>query len=237
MPLFSIILVEPQIEGNIGAVARAMKNFGLDELILYKSVELNDEAYKRAKHAGDILRNARRTDNFEDALKGFDYIVGTSGIDSKNEKEFLRLSITPRAFAEKIEEYDGKVAILFGREDYGLYIEELQRCDLLVTIPTNDKYPILNLSHAVAVVLYELYIHDFEKILPRESSEMEKDLLYDTFDAVLDATNYPEYKKEKTRIMFRKLIGKATPSKWEYHTLMGVLARAVKTIEMEREKK
>jgi len=124
---------------------------------------------------------------------------------------------------------DGTLAILFGREDFGLLENELERCDILVSIPAADRYPVLNISHAVAIVLYEMF-EGGEAHGPREASGAEKEHLHAAFRELLAATNYRAHLRGRTQIMFRRLIGRAVPSKWEFHTLMGVLTRATKTI-------
>lgn len=124
----------------------------------------------------------------------------------------------------------GRVALVFGREDFGLSDEELQICDLLVTIPASRSYPILNISHAVAVVLSELFAAGVSTGGPREASGLEKETLHTAFADLLEATDYPLHKRGRTKVMFRRLLGRAVPSKWEFHALMGVLQRATKRI-------
>lgn len=226
-----MILVAPKNEGNVGAVARSMANFGFKDLIMVSPCEISDEAFKRAKHAGDILRNATIVDSLEEAIQRVDLIVGTSGIVTSGEKHFARIPITPKQLAERMRDYDEEVAVLFGPEDTGLAQEDLMRCDLLVHIPSNEQYPVLNLSHAVTIVLYELYGLKFRLGGPREASEMEKEKLFQFFDDLLDSVDYPEFRREKTKVMFRRLMGRAVPTKWEFHTIMGVLGDAAKKIK------
>ncbi|MFP4545734.1 MAG: RNA methyltransferase, partial [Methanomassiliicoccales archaeon] len=156
MPRIRVVLVGPKIEGNVGAVARVMGNFGFQELYLVDPCPMGDEARRRAKHAGEVLENAAVVDSLEEAVTGASLVVGTTGIASPGEKHFIRIPITPRSLAERLEDHPGSVVLLFGREDLGLSQEELGRCDLLVHIPAGREYPVLNLSHAVAIVLYEL---------------------------------------------------------------------------------
>jgi tRNA/rRNA methyltransferase len=230
MAEFSVVLVEPKYEGNIGAVARAMKNFGVRRLVLVNPPPIGDEARKRAMHGLDVLEAAVSFETLDEAIKGEDIVIGTSGIDTKNEKKFLRMAVTPRDFAEKVSEMEGKVAMLFGREDYGLLNPELMKCDMLVTIPTDPEYPILNLAQAAVIVLYELYQKPAGSI-GREASAMEKDKLHEAFADLLSATNYPPHKVERTKVMFRRMVGRAVPTKWEFHATMGVLTRATKRIK------
>ncbi len=136
--------------------------------------------------------------------------------------------MTPKEFAEKIKDVDGKIALLFGREDFGLDKEIIKRCDFLVTIPANPAYSILNISHAAAILFYELHSSGVVKWEARKAGDLEKDKLYEYFSMLLDAIDYPPHKKEKTKVMFRRLIGRAVPTTWEFHTLMGVIDGAVK---------
>ncbi len=231
MPAIRVVLVEPKNEGNVGAVARAMKNFGARELVLVNPCPLGDEARKRAMHGIDVLEAAKTVGDLDSALEGADLSVGTSGIDTASEKRFSRISIPPEDLANRIAAVDGTVAVVFGREDFGLLDEELRRCDLLVTIPAAQAYPILNLSHAAVIVLYELFTAGAKPRVRRRASGLEKETLHRAFADLMTATDYPDHKRERTQIMFRRLMGRAVPSKWEFHALMGVLQRATKRIQ------
>ena len=228
MPAYRVVLVSPMHEGNVGAVARAMGNFGFSELFMVDPCELSDEAYKRAKHAGHILDGATVVHAFEDALTDCSLVAGTSGIITEGEKHFVRIPETPGAFAEKAKDHEGRIALVFGPEDLGLTQEQLERCDLLVHIPSSDDYPTLNLSHAVSIVLYEIFQYGHPTSLPRPASMEEKELLFDFFHQLLDAVDYPEFRREKTEVMFRRMMGRAVPTKWEFYTIMGVFSDAVK---------
>ena len=223
---FVIVLVEPKYEGNVGAVARAMKNFGLTNLRIVGS-NIGEEAYKRAMHAKDVLENAGMVNTFEEGIKGLDYVAGTSGIVNLNEKKHIRNPLTLKEFAEKIYEIDGKIGLVFGREDFGLLNHELEKCDIVVTIPCDETYPVMNLSHAAALFFYEI---GTKKLIekPMESSGFEKEKLHEHFSKLLDKIDYPGYKKLGTKILFRRIIGRAGLSKWEFHRLMGVFSRAIK---------
>lgn len=233
MVVYSVILVEPKTPGNIGAIARLMRNFSIKDLFLIDPPSLDDEAYTRAMHAKDVLDNARVYDELEDCLDNFDLIVGTSGIHTEKEKKFLRKAETPENLAESTKEFEGKVGLMFGREDQGLSNEELMKCDRLVRIPTSDDYPIMNLSHAVCVVLYEIFkeIEDFDLVTKDKMSDQDdRDRLIEYFTDIIDTIDYPDHKKEKTEIMFRKIVGRAMLTKWEYHRLMGVFSQIKKKL-------
>jgi len=228
VPKFRVVLVEPLNDGNVGAIARAMKNFGLDDLMLVRPCAVGEEATKRAMHGIDVLEKSRTVFSEEDAFEDVDFVAATSGIDTVSEKKFPRISMTPRAFAEKVKEVDGRIALVFGREDFGLDNELIKKSDFLITIPANPKYSILNISHAASIVFYELFVKGFVKFEPRSTGEIEKEKLYEFFDMLLDVIDYPDYKKEKTKVMFRRLMARSVPSVWEFHTLMGVLDGAIK---------
>src|SRR2546430_10329858 len=157
MPEARMVLVGPKNEANVGAVARAMKIFGVSQLVLVDPCPIGDEAYKRAMHGADVLANAKTVESIDEAVHGADLIAGTTGIATQSERRFLRIASTPREFAARMAIMDGTLALLFGREDFGLLSEELARCDALVSIPAAEEYPILNISHAAAIVLYELF--------------------------------------------------------------------------------
>lgn len=227
MPEFRIVLVEPKIEGNVGAVARAMENFSFDRLVLVNPCPLTEESVRRSKKGKGVLARATTYDSLETALKDVDLVVGSSAVDTKSERKFARISMTPREFSDKAKEVEGKIAILFGREDYGLFNEELKKCDILLKIPSNPQYPVLNISHAASIIMYEIFQNQAEPSERREASGQEKEKLYSYFKELLDEISYPEHKKERTIIMFRRMMGRSRPSKWEFHALMGVISRSL----------
>lgn len=223
-----IILVAPKFEGNIGAVARSMANFDVSELYLVHPCEIGDDAYRRAKHGSNILDNAKIVDSINKAVEGCFLIVGTSGVTTKSDKNYARISMSVREFANKVSDYGEKIAILFGREDLGLLKNELTECDILVHIPSSDIYPILNLSHAVTVILYELFGTAINS--PKSANHEEKERMFRYFDDLLVNINYPKHRMKTTSTMFRKMMGRAIPSRYEYNTIMGVFGDASKLI-------
>lgn len=236
MPEIKVVLVKPQSEGNIGAVARAMMNFGLEQLDLVRpECDVGLEARRRAMHAEEILINARLHESMEDSISDSDMVVGTSGVKTVNEKKFSRITITPSEFADRIREYEGKVALLFGQEDFGLDREAILKCDMLVTIPTSEKYPIMNISHAASIIFCEIFQEGAEIWKSREAEGMELSLMHDRFEELLKSSDYPKHKMKKTVLMFRRIMGRAVLSKWEYHTMMGVLKEAIKKLKNKRE--
>lgn len=232
MPLFRVVLVEPRIEGNVGAIARSMSNFSLNELVLVNPCSIGDEAYRRAKHGRSVLKGAHIVETLEEVLQSVDVSVGTTGIATRREKAFHRQTLPSWELPAKVADVDGTVGILLGREDYGLYNEELDKVDILIHVPCSPDHPVMNISHAASVVFYEVYRHLAAAGIesPRLASGLEKERLMKAFDELLTAIQYPQHKRRRTEVMFRRLVGRSTPSKWEFHALMGVLRGASKTI-------
>jgi TrmH family RNA methyltransferase len=214
-----------------------MMNFDFENLYLVKPSKFDDECYARAMHAQKILDNAKIFSNFNDAVKELDYLVATSSIESKSDKRHLRNAVLLEDFSTKIFEVEGKIGLVFGREDYGLYNDEIAACDIMVKIPTSKDYLSLNLSHAVSLVLYSLFIK--KKLISKKRrtlDKIEKEKLHDFFSSLLDEIDYPTHKKENTKIMFRRIMGRAMPSKWEFHTLMGVFSKTLEKVKKGKTK-
>ena len=151
-----IVLVEPKETGNIGSVARAMKNMGLSKLYLVNPSDFRSgDARKMAHGSGDVLYGATPVNRLEDALSGTVLAVGTT---HKKRQDF-DLLYGPRETAQRLvslpEGTEG--ALVFGREESGLTNAELQLCQATSRIATARTYPSLNLSQAVLLFAYELY--------------------------------------------------------------------------------
>lgn len=230
MPLeIRVVLVEPLYQGNVGSVARAMKNFGYSDLALVNPCKLEGEARAMSSHARDVLENARITTTIEEAVKGADLVIGTTGILSLKHGEHVRMPVyTPSQVKEKLNGYSGTVAILFGREDCGFRNDELKSFDMILTIPTSPIYPVMNLSHSVAVVLYELSgIKSEENPL---AAGFDLQLLYEHFGELLGKIDYPAHKKDKTHLMLKRIFGRAQLTPREVQTLRGVIREIERNI-------
>lgn len=164
-----IVLVETSHSGNIGAVARAMKNMGLANLCLVNPASFPDEAsYARAAGASDVLDRAQVVGSLDEALADCVLVMGTS---ARGRKVPWPVMAPPQA-AAKASEYSaqGQVALVFGRENNGLSNEELQRCHYHIHVPSNPDYSSLNLSMAVQVVCYELRMHYLRNLEDSDAS-------------------------------------------------------------------
>ena len=165
-----VVMVGTQHPGNLGAVCRSLLNHGFNSLRLVQPVcHPNDiEARNRAKHAGKILDSCQIYDSLDDAVHDCSLVVGTSGKREIGNKTQKRHFIYPWEFSERIYDVDQSIALVFGEEGKGLSIDDLLRCDYLVTLPTWEGYPITNLSHAVHTLTYELHRH---RVLKRQGDE------------------------------------------------------------------
>ncbi len=151
-----VVLVEPEHDINVGHCCRVMKNFGFGELaIVNAKCELGFDANMYAKHGNDVLKNAKKMKTIADAARGCVLVVGTTGIERRS-SGIIRNPVYLPEFVKRVAGKDGKLALLMGREGTGLTPAEIKMCDFLVTVPADGKYPILNLSHALAVILYAL---------------------------------------------------------------------------------
>lgn len=214
-----------------------MMNFDFHKLYLVNPCELSDESYIRAVHADSILDNASIFPSFEKAIEDIDLLVATSAKETISEKKHLRNPLYLPEFAQQIQKAEGTIGLVFGREDYGLLNEEIATCDLIVKIPASAQYETLNLSHSVGLMLYSIFLEMNEVPEKRTPIDnLEKNHLYEAFSDLLDEIQYPEHKYEKTKIMFKRLMSRSIPSKWEYHTLMGVLRTAVKQLQRKQKK-
>ena len=221
-----VVLVEPLYEGNVGSVARAMKNFGLKDLVLVNPCKLEGAAKAMASHAKDILNNATIYETLNDALSDdSSIVVATTGIKTAKKDEHLRFpALSPKELKYKINGFcknSSQITLMFGRENIGFTNDELKLCDLLVTIPTSQEYPIMNLSHAASILFYELSDTDIGNFVPAD--KFDKDLLIDHIVMLLTSINYPEHKFDKTCLMIRRIIGRANLTSREVQTLRGII--------------
>lgn len=153
----SIVLVSPQGPLNVGSVCRVMANFGISDLRLVEpeADHLSDPARKMAVKAGFLLEQARLFPSLQDALADCQLAIGTTRRFGKYRENLIHPDQAATLALPLTT--NGRVALVFGREDSGLLTEELDLCQTLMTIPTEDAIGSMNLAQAVTVVLYEFY--------------------------------------------------------------------------------
>ena len=228
-----VVFVEPETPGNIGFLARTMKNFGLKQMVLINPCPLEHDSYYMAMHAREIIYNRQEYPSLEEFLKTgkIDFAVGTTG-EAGGSYNIPRIAVTPDNLAKSLN-VDGNIALILGREGDGLTNHELELCDVVVSIPTHESYPILNVTHAAAIIFYELFKN--EKPYPvedlDEASLDEKQDLIRYMDEVLDNLDYPPHKKKNASTVFRRVIGRAFISGREAHTLKGMFRRIKNRVE------
>ncbi len=151
-----VVLVEPLYQINLGYIARVASNFGIKKLYLVRPRCRHNgkDAIKYSKHAYSLLREAKLCRSIDEATRGCDIVVGTTGLWRKSSDSFFNAYAVQKS--KRFLKRNRKVALLMGRDDTGLTKEELQKCDLTIFIPASKEYPVLNISHALAVILYEL---------------------------------------------------------------------------------
>jgi tRNA/rRNA methyltransferase len=235
MPEFFVVIVEPKYEGNIGGIARVMKNFGFSKLVLVNPPKLGQEAKAMAMHGYDILQNAIIYDSFQKVIDEFDYLAATTSVIATDSNS-RRNPVFPEDLAIGLDA-KGRVALVFGREDHGLSNEEIAACDFIVTIPANPEYPTLNLSQSVTVILYEVSRQMMRKDSQnlrkfRRLEKVEKDHLLEKYDALVETIYENEFEVRIAKKTFRQVLGRAFVSGKEACTLMGVFRNAKRLLDL-----
>jgi tRNA/rRNA methyltransferase len=236
-----VVLVRPKEDGNVGAVARVGRNFGIDRLVLVASrAPVGSEARRRSMGGLALLRTARRSPTFDRAVEGSDLVVGTTDLSTGRSTAYLRRSVSPERLGEIVRTLEGRVSLVFGPEDNGLSRTELARCDLLVHIPARREFPTLNLSHAVGIVLYAL--HRARGTADPESTPApelllldgrEKELFLERLSELMARTGYPAHKRRGLILLFRRVFGRATPTEAEYRMMLGLFKSLGRALDRE----
>ena len=237
-----IVLINTTHPGNIGATARAMKVMGLSSLhLVTPKIYPSADATAMASGADDLLQRARVHDSLDDALEGCSLVLGTS---ARLRSLPMPMLDARRAAAEALAESDRHgVAVLFGRERYGLTNEEMQRCQFLVNIPSNPAYSSLNLAQAVQIMAYELRVAamgysgisvdppDWE---PVDNVQMER-FFEHLEQTLLDVRFLNPKQPKKLMARLRRLYSRARPDQNEINILRGILTATQEAAESEDE--
>jgi TrmH family RNA methyltransferase len=224
-----IVLVGTTHPGNIGAVARAMKNMGIADLALVSPRYFpHADATARASGAQDILENARVAGSLAEALQDCTYVAGASA----RSRTIGWPTLMPRECAARltVESSQGVAAVVFGPEKSGLTNDDLDRCHTLLTIPTVPGFSSLNLAMAVQVLCYELRMQQVtggEAPAVRDTPLATADDLerfHIHLEQVLTASRFldPENPRQLMRRL-RRLFARAEPDQNEINILRGIL--------------
>jgi tRNA (cytidine32/uridine32-2'-O)-methyltransferase len=237
-----VVLINTTHPGNIGAAARAMKVMGLSSLhLVTPKIFPNAEATAMASGADNLLQTAVVHDSLDSALAGCSLVLGTS---ARLRSLPMPLLDARRASEQAVQEAEGHdVAILFGRERYGLINEEMQRCQFLVNIPSNPEYSSLNLAQAVQIIGYELRVAAMGGAgvsvppldwAPVDDSQMEG--LFSHLERTLLDIRFLNPKQPKKLMMrLRRLFNRARPDQNEINILRGILKASQEAADKEGE--
>lgn len=230
-----IVLVETSHPGNIGAIARAMKNMGLSELFLVNPKEYPSQvASARASSASDVLDQAQVVNSLDEALVGCKIAFGASARLRKVSWPKLDVRETAELAIKTVTEelaQETRVAMVFGREDSGLSNAEMDKCHYLSHIPSNPTYSSLNISQAVQVFAYECLmatdlksVHQKQGYRHKLASSDQLEGFYDhLFDALQDIGFLDPSKNARFMRRMRRLFNRSQLDVKEVDILRGIL--------------
>ena len=236
--MISVAIVDSETPGNVGTIARSMKNFGFSELLLVDPPELdpNGEAYGFAGQAREDILPESRAVTFDYLVENYHTVACTATTNEDDSNHIRYPAQTPSELADSLGGVDSDTCIVFGRERVGLTNEELARLDELCSIPASADYPVLNLGQAATIVLYELRECTLERDQHPDNLHVRADEraiegLHGEFSTFLETAGHPEEKRHRVRRLFRRLVGRAQPTGRETKTLRGVFRRARQRID------
>ena len=206
-----VVLVQARNSLNMGAAARAMLNFGFSRLWLVKPYDVAFRAARSAVGAAEVLERARVTQDLAEALGGASLVVGTSGVDERSPHHVQR-SLPDGSHAIRTHLKTREAALVFGSEKHGLPNQALSYCDWVVSIPTDENCPSMNLGQAVAVCCYEIARH--AKPIPAlqtpaSATVEQRDRILETLLPILEQSGFmrPEGKRSQTE-KIRRLVNR-----------------------------
>ena len=240
--MIAVAVVDAETPGNIGTIARSMKNFGLSELLLVDPPELDPdgEAYGFAGQAReDILPDATEI-TFDRLVENYHTVACTATTNEDDSSHVRYPATTPADLADSLRGVEADTCLVFGRERVGLTNDELARLDEICSIPASADYPVLNLGQAATIVMYELREHTVERDqhpddLHVRAEESAVEGLHEEFETFLAAIDHQTEKRHRVQRLFRRLVGRAHPTGREAKTLRGVFRRARQRIERAEE--
>ncbi len=227
-----VVLVEPEGEINFGFIVRLAKNFEVDEIAVVKPrfEPFESEEVKRFAAQGvDYLDRVKVYDDLDEALKGFK--ICTSAKVSPRDP--LRQYVLPWEIKDYVGDSD-ELSLIFGRESVGLTREELLKCDLLMHIPASPRYPVLNLSHAVGIALYEVWkqFRLSRDAMPKKPSSEDVRVFEEIFEFLSKRFIKDDVKRSRISRLIRNLVSKSTQSELKALTyLLGKCKRFMEEAE------
>ncbi|HKA77264.1 MAG TPA: TrmJ/YjtD family RNA methyltransferase [Pseudolabrys sp.] len=227
-----VVLVEPQLGENIGAVARAMANFGLSRLRLVKPLQgwPNERARVMAAGADRVLDGAALFDSLNDAIGDCSFVLATTARNHDQAKPVVSAEVAASEMAPRVAAGES-VAIIFGRERIGLENHEVALADRIVTLPVNPAFASLNLAQAVVVVAYEWFKRAGGELpfsMPEKSPPAPKqqlDAFFAELERELERVEFfrPEEKRGTMSVNLRNIFQRMSPTRQDIRTLHGVI--------------
>ncbi|MCC6010396.1 MAG: RNA methyltransferase [Fervidicoccaceae archaeon] len=230
--MVKIVIVGVEGSVNLGFILRLAMNFDVEDIVLVNPQQIDwDEVKRFSAKAHPLIERLSIKNSFNEAFSPDELKVCTSAIIS--EEDFLRQSITMDEYRRLLIEREGRVALVFGRESTGLTREELKQCDVVLTIPTSSKYPALNLSHAVAILLYETYVtlgkaYREPGRRPVLASSQDVQGIKDDISKLVSCIAMDEKKRERLTRSIINIISRGNPRKAEARALSFVLKRILR---------
>jgi TrmH family RNA methyltransferase len=232
---YYIVLVGPKYPVNVGLIARTMMNFSFRRLVLVSpGKEVLDSSKLYAAHGAAIIENQLVYRDLSQALRELkpSIAVGTSG--RKASESILRQYVSPKEMVELCRPLEGKIFLVFGREDIGLKNEELSQLDYVVHIPASSEYSVMNLAVSASILMYEIFSDSEEKRfkkLRRPASKEIIDRIFYESEKIFSILSLPEVKKNVALRSLKNIIGRSAPSTREAGSLLWFLRKTRLGIE------
>ncbi len=222
-----IVLVRPRDPNNIGAVARAMKNFGFSDLAVVGVHSPNWDEITSAPNATDLLANARVVASLSEAVADCNLVIGTTDYRRIEDKQTV---YTPFNLSRDLAAADYKLALVFGSEKHGLTNEDLSHCHRVMSIPTEPDCPSMNLGQAVAVCCYELVRDKAQAgIIPRPAETAMARATEEMVQLSLEVLRQIDFvlpgNESNLTQRIRGSLLRLQPTKYDIEMLCGILSR------------
>ncbi len=203
-------------------------NFGIKKLYFVKprAKLTGSKSIMFSKHASSLLKNAKVYGSIAEATRECTIVIGTTGIWEKANRTFKRIFLLQNS-AQKLKRFgkEAVIGILIGRDDTGLSAKEIEECDMVMYIATDKNYPVLNISHALSLILYEFtkqkMLPIYKDISSRKVERKELNYLFKIFDSSLEKKRIRN--KKAVSAVFRRMVSASQPSGTEVHALITAL--------------
>lgn len=229
----SVAAVEPEFPINIGYLARAMANFGMQRLYIVSAHRLKKEdsivAGTFASHGSNIIEEVKYVRSVSKLKERYQLLIGTTAIVGKRKSNITRKALSPEECAKEISTGNvttDKMCFLFGRDTTGLTNQELEQCDYVISIRTGSEYNTLNISHAASLIFYIFSRH---RLQVRENKEMstrrERERVIGLFEELAEISDFQKFKRGRLRETLNRLLNRSMPSMRELYLLMGLASK------------